>query len=416
MRVHVVDPSAYTPPYDHALCRALGEAGAEVELFTSRFAYGAVAPAEGYARHEFFYRLAHRAAAVGPRSRARLALKAAEHVPDMLRYRHAALAADIVHFQWLTVQPLDVHLLPRPRVPGGTLDGAERAGRAGGRPKLVLTAHDVLPREPRPGQLAAQRRLYERMDAVIVHSEHGRRRLVEEVGLAGERVHVIPHGVLRPWETPAEGVPSGISGSPGDRGALPPELGEAEGPVVLFFGLLRPYKGIDVLLEAWRATASGEHRSGMQGAELWIVGMPRMELGPLRAAALAAERAGAGRVRLLPRFVSGAETGALMRRASLVALPYREIDQSGVLFTALGAGRPLLLSDAGGFPEVAATGAARMVPVGDAGALAAALAELLGDDAALGEMAARATAAAAGTYSWEASARAHLELYGRLLV
>ncbi len=144
--------------------------------------------------------------------------------------------------------------------------------------------------------------------------------------------------------------------------------------------------------------------------------MPRMELGPLHAAALAAERAGAGRVRLLPRFVSDAETGALMRRASLVALPYREIDQSGVLFTALGAGRPLLLSDAGGFPEVAATGAARMVPVGDAGALAAALAELLGDDAALGEMAARAATAAAGTYSWEASARAHLELYGRLLV
>ena len=404
MRVHVVDPSAYTPPYDDALCRALGEAGAEVELFTSRFAYGAVAPAKGYVRRELFYRLAHRGAAAGPRSRSRLALKAAEHVPDMLRYRRAARAADIAHFQWLTVQPLDVHLLPR-RGPVA----------AGGRPKLVLTAHDVLPREPRPGQLGAQRRLYERVDAVVVHTAHGRRRLVEELELASERIHVIPHGVLRPWEALDGDVPSGASGSPGERGALPPELGAAGGPVVLCFGLLRPYKGIDVLLEAWRATASGQHRSEMAGAELWIVGMPRMELGSLQAVARAAERAGAGRVRLLPRFVSDAETGALMRRASLVALPYREIDQSGVLFTALGAGRPLLLSDAGGFPEVAATGAARTVPAGDADALAAALAELLGDDGALGEMAAHAAAAAAGTYSWEASARAHLELYGRLL-
>ena len=39
---------------------------------------------------------------------------------------------------------------------------------------LVLTAHDILPREPRPGQRAAQRRLYEHFDAVVVHSEHGR--------------------------------------------------------------------------------------------------------------------------------------------------------------------------------------------------------------------------------------------------
>ncbi len=387
MRVHVVDPSAYTPPYDHALCRALGRAGAEVELFTSRFAYDAVASAEGYARRELFYRLAHRAAASGPRSRARLALKAAEHVPDMLRYRRRAGGADISHFQWLTVQPLDVHLLP----------GGRR------RPRLVLTAHDVLPREPRPGQLAAQRRLYERMDAVVVHSEHGRRRLTDELGLAGELVHVIPHGVLRPWD---DADPAG---------ALPADFQDAEGPVVLFFGLLRPYKGLDVLLDAWRRTAAAELRKPMEGAELWIVGMPRMDLAPLREAAHAAERAGAGRVRFLPRFVSDAESGAFMRRASLVVLPYREIDQSGVLFTALGAERPLLLSDAGGFPEVARTGAARTVPVADADALAATLADLLGDPRALETMAAGAREAVAGRYSWEAVAAAHLQLYESLL-
>ena len=58
MRVHVVDPSAYTPPYDHALCSALAAAGAEVELFTSRFAYGAVPSSQGYVKHDFFYRSA----------------------------------------------------------------------------------------------------------------------------------------------------------------------------------------------------------------------------------------------------------------------------------------------------------------------------------------------------------------------
>jgi glycosyltransferase involved in cell wall biosynthesis len=180
VRVHVVDPSAYTPPYDHALCHALAAAGAEVKLYTSRFVYGPVAEPEGYERRETFYRAATRL----ENARARRTAKLAEHVPDMLRYRRAARAAEIVHFQWLTVQHLDRHLLP-----------SGRSARGAHRP-LVLTAHDILPREPGPGQRDAQRRLYERFDAIVVHSKHGRRRLTGELGLDPGRVHVIPHGVF----------------------------------------------------------------------------------------------------------------------------------------------------------------------------------------------------------------------------
>ena len=363
MRVHVVDPSAYTPPYDHALCSALGAAGAQVTLYTSPFAHGEVAPAAGYERRETFYRAATRA----PAGRPRRALKLAEHVPEMLRYRHAASSADVVHFQWLAVQQLDVHLLPTAR-------------------PLVLTAHDVLPREPARGQLAAQRRLYRRMDAVVAHSEHGRRRLTVELGVEPARVHVIPHGVLRPW-----------AGRPAQP--LPAELRDTEAPVVMFFGLLRPYKGLDVLLEAWRE---------VDGAELWIVGAPRMDISALAA--------GAPRgVRWLTRFVSDGELLALMRRASLVVLPYREIEQSGVAFAALGAGAPLLLSDVGGFPEIAATGAARTFAAGDPLALREAIQELLSSPAALVELAARGGIAAGRDYSWARIAEQTLALYRTLM-
>jgi len=369
VRVDVVDPSAYTPPYDHALCAALARAGAEVRLQTSRFGYGPVPAAEGYERVERFYRQTPATGWAGePGSRARFAAKLVQHVPDMLAYRRAAAAADVVHFQWLTVQPVDVHLLPRTR-------------------PVVLTAHDVLPREPRRGQLAAQRRLYRHVDAIVVHSEHGRGRLVDLPGIPPEKVSVIPHGAF----THLRDVP--------DERGLPAELAAVDTPVVLFFGLLRPYKGLDVLLDAWRA-------AGLD-AELWIVGMPRMDIAALRAAAPPS-------VRWVSRFVADSEVAAYFRRADLVVLPYREIDQSGVLFTALAFGAPLVLSDVGGFAEIAADGAATLVAPGDADALAGELRRLLGNDGARARLAAGARAAAAGTYSWDAIAAQHLALYGAL--
>jgi glycosyltransferase involved in cell wall biosynthesis len=370
VRVHIVDPSAFTPPYDHALSAALAAAGAEVELYTSRFAYGAVPPPQGYLRRESFYPIAARVRD----ARLRRAVKLAEHVPDMLAYRRAARSADVVHVQWLPVQHLDGHLLPA------------RLGSPRGRP-LVVTAHDVLPREPRVGQRDAQRRLYDRFDAVIVHSEHGRARLTGELGLEANRVHVIPHGAfahLLPQDPAAPRAPLPF---------------DAEKPVVLCFGLIRPYKGIDLLLEAWR---------GLDAAELWIVGMPRMDIAALAAGAPPG-------VRLLPRYVDDSELAAIFARADLVVLPYREIDQSGVLATALAFGRPMLLSDVGGFPEVAATGAARTFRAGDVRALRYALMTLLEDPAALAAMAEASRAAAAGPYSWRTVAERTLTLYDELI-
>ena len=74
-----------------------------------------------------------------------------------------------------------------------------------------------------------------------------------------------------------------------------------------------------------------------------------------------------------------------------------------------------MLSAVGGFPEVAATGAARLVPPGDTAALAAALAELVGDEAARAELAAAAARAAAGPFSWDETARLTLDLYRELI-
>jgi glycosyltransferase involved in cell wall biosynthesis len=380
VRVDVVDPSAYTPPYDHALCAALGSQGAEVRLMTSRFAYGEL-PAPGhYARREVFYR-----SAMGrPGSRLRLTTKLLAHGPDMARYRRMARWAEVVHFQWFPVGWLDRLLLPR-------------------RP-IVVTAHDLLPREPRPGQVSAQRRLYDAVDAVVVHSQFGRAQLVDQLGIPADRVTVIHHGAFDHLAALAPGrLPPELLDQAGDSPASKQD--DPQAPVVLFFGLLRPYKGLDVLLAAWPELSSAMFDGPTP--QLWIVGHPRMPLEQLRSSAPPG-------VRFVPRFVSEAELAACFDRASLVVLPYlstERFDFSGVLATALAFGKPAVLSDLGGFPEVAASGSARLVPPGDPEALAEALSEVLRDPAEHARLAAGARAAAVGPYSWRESAARTLALY-----
>lgn len=354
MKVELIDPSADVLPYDHALASALAREGAEVELVTSRFVHGPAPEPAGYEVIESFYRAATAAGARRPRLRR--ALKAVEHVPDSLRLRRRGGHVQISHWQWMWLEALSLRLLPP------------------GRPQ-VLTLHNVI-RRGRPA-----RALTDRMDAVIVHTRQG----AELLG-GGPRVRVIPHGAFSHLAEQAHEAP------------LPPELAAVEGPVVLCFGVVRPYKGVEDLIEAFRS---------VRDAELWIVGRPlgvRLDT-PLPPG-----------VRLVPRYVPDVEIPAFFRRADLLVLPHRAVDFSGVLAAGLAFGKPMVLTDVGGFRElVEEHGAGRLVPPGDLDALAAAVGELLADPAAREDLARRARAAAAGPYSWESVARRTIAVYEEVL-
>jgi glycosyltransferase involved in cell wall biosynthesis len=159
-----------------------------------------------------------------------------------------------------------------------------------------------------------------------------------------------------------------------------PERGD-DGRTVLALGLVRPYKQLDHAREAARAA----------GAELRVAGDANA-------------------------FLSEAEIDSALAEATVAVFPYRaELDQSGALLRALGAGLPAVVYDVGGLAEpVSAFGAGRVVAPDDVEGLAAALRELLDDEEALA--AARAGALRArDELTWEASARAHLELYRELV-
>jgi glycosyltransferase involved in cell wall biosynthesis len=369
MRVQLVDPSGDVTPYDHSLSAALARRGVQVELVTSRFLYGPIPGGRDYELREDFYRRATRRGLEARRSRR--ALKLLEHVPDMLRYRRRAYGADVRHYQWLPIEALDAFLLPpqRPR---------------------VMTMHNVLRRGEARRALAVTRRIADRMDAVVVHTRDAAERL-ERLGVEDGKVRVIPHGAFDRLTTQEHEDP------------LPAELAAVEGPVILYFGMVRPYKGVDVLLEAFRQ---------VEGAELWVVGRP---LGGSMAPFHELARQAPGTVRFLTRYVTEPEIPALFRRADLVALPHRAVDQSGVLYIGLAFGKPMVISSVGGFAEVAEDhGAARPVPPEDPDALAGAIQELLADPAARSALGQRAAAAAAGPYSWDSIAARTLALYEEL--
>ncbi|MDQ2623134.1 MAG: glycosyltransferase family 4 protein [Actinomycetota bacterium] len=388
MRVKLIDPSAFTPPYDRALAAALAAAGVDVELITSEFLYGLVPPSEGYGVSlDFYRRTSRKAAGRAGRANVRRARKVLEHIPDMVRLRHRLDREPdgpdplVTHYQWLTLPYLDRHLL------------------SGRRPR-VMTAHYILPLTPSNRDRTRTRRVFDSMDAVIAHSRGGAERLVEEVGLPADRVRVIPHGTFDYLTRQPEEM------------MLPPELGgqrgdRPRGPVILFFGLMRPYKGIDTLLDACAALDP----TAELPPELWIVGNPRMDLTELR------ERAGnlGIDVRWVTRFIEDAEIPEIMRHADLLVLPYHDGEQSGVLYTGIAFGKAMIVSEVGGIGEVAREhGLARVVAPGDADDLAAALTDLTADGAAREELAARSAAAAAGPFSWSVIAGQTLDLYREL--
>ena len=350
MRIVIADPPAYTPPYDRSLATALAQAGADVELVTSRFRFGSVAPAAGYTAREWFYPISSRMGS----SRLRLAIKALEHPFGMARL--AALKPDVMHVQWLGAVEADRWLF-RPRGP------------------VVFTAHDIVPRRT-ASKTALWKAVFERFARIVVHSHRGRDALAG-FGVPEEKLRLIPHPAFRSDVARAD-----------------------DGRTALALGLIRPYKGTEDAVEAVL---------GVEGARLLVVGDPRV---PLEGLQQTAGDTAEWRLGYLP----DAELRRALSEATVALFPYRaEIDVSGALLQVLGAGVPAIVYDIGGLGEVVGRfEAGAVVPAGDVDAMADALRRLLGDSDALAA-ARKGAERVRSELTWEASAAAHLDLYGELV-
>lgn len=272
-----------------------------------------------------------------PTSRWRLWGRRAGEVPRAAAAVVRAVVAtrpDVVHVHTELVPRLDAPIL----------------GALSRRVPVVVSAHDPVPHEGGLGRTRRDIRLWRSVDAVIVHGDEPRR--LVETHAAGATVRVVP-------------VDLRLGGRPLGRAEARQRLSLADAPTALLLGLLRSYKGLDLLAEAWPAVVA--ERSD---ARLLVVG------------AAYGHQPALDRLRELPGvevregFVPEDDIDAWAAAADILVLPYRHGAHSGVLHRGLAAGTPVLaspsLSD-----EVERTGAGRTIPLVP-GLWATALAEALG--------------------------------------
>ena len=262
--------------------------------------------------------------------------------------------------------------------------------------RIVLTVHDLLPHDSHDQHRAVFEKLYHFVDHLICHSASIQARLVSEFHLDPALISVIPHGPFF-YDLPVQ-----ESGPILKKFGVPPAAF-----LVLWQGLVFPYKGVDLLLDAWQAVEQTDETAYLVVAG---TGDPHLLLAlRQQAAALNLKR-----VHLYQHFITTPELVALYRAAEIIVYPYRAITTSGALATGLAFGKTILATDLPVFQEQLIDGEnASLVPA-EQHRLSAALLRLLSDQTLRNSFSEKISALHFGDSAWQDIARQTLSVYSTL--
>ena len=381
--VVVVDAPCFTLSYDFSLCEALVKNQCKVTLARSAYSYATWCASGSFELWEGFYPIAGKLSKISLPASCKRLLKTAEHVFDMRRFvaRMCDLKPDVIHFQWLPVPALDkIYLRQLQRIA-----------------PLVLTAHNTTLYHGASSTLQGLgfRSIFQYFDAIIAHTEYSKNRIRAKGWISPEAVAVIPHGVLDYYR------------SLGDTAADDSGPGT---PTIVFFGNIKPYKGLDVLLRAFHALPLATRKS----CRLVIAGRPHCDMRDLQK--LSQDLGIDSQVTWKLGFMEEPEVADLFRSATVVALPYREIDQSGVLMTAIAFETPIVASRLEGFQETIKDGVhGYLVPPGEVSSLATALDRVLTSPEQAGRMRQALRVLRSGKLSWDNCAKETMKVYARII-
>jgi glycosyltransferase involved in cell wall biosynthesis len=375
----MIDPINYTglAYSDAGLCTALQAQGIETTL----------AGSEGWLLPQWptpFKRIDIFRGTHGSRS---VAAKGTAYLRSLVRLLTQIRRAmpDVVHWQFFELPPADylaVRILRRWGIP------------------QVYTAHEVLPWDDRSYNRLVFRRMFKSVDGIIAHNRREALRLVEEFGVARQRVNVIVLGNYDLFTTPDRPQPLARR-----------QLGlPLDAPIALFFGSIRASKGLEVLLAAWARVVEQ-----LPNALLAVVGKPYKRLDTSHY--LSAIRELGIQERVVVRFeqVDPDTTNNYYRAADVVVLPYHDIATSGVLRYAYSSARAVVATAVGEHTDWVIPGeTGSLVPPRNPEAIAGAVISLLGDRPRAEQIGRSAMAYGRANFDWNTSAVRTVAFYARV--
>lgn len=217
--------------------------------------------------------------------------------------------------------------------------------------KLIYTAHNVLPHEKTRRDKYLQYLVYRGADAIIVHSSFIKEKLLKSFDVDRNKIYVIPHGNFDIY------IPEKrISKKEARR-----RLGiSSEDKVLLFFGFIREYKGLDLLIESFRILKDCD-----SSLKLLIAGNPVDETLKVKYLKQIERIAAGERIITHFGFVPSDKIQEYFESSDVVVLPYRNIDHSGIVHLAYSFCRPVIASAVGDFPETIENGKSGYVVAGN---------------------------------------------------
>jgi len=259
---------------------------------------------------------------------------------------------------------------------------------------VVLTVHDVKPHYERfVSRASFIKRSLQIPHRLIVHYGDGKRQLIDHWGICADRIDVIPHGIMRLQNPPNLIDARKNLNLPSDR------------QIILFFGGIRPNKGLDVLLKALEIVKARNQQilliiaGGLLGRfnfESYSDIIKKADLSEY--------------VQIFIQFIPEEEVDYFFAASDLVVLPYLKFEaQSGVLLRAYAHRKPVVASNVGAIGElVSSDEVGLVVEPGDAEPLSEAIISILGS---LDKFQSRYSPELESKYSWEHIAELTMHSY-----
>jgi glycosyltransferase involved in cell wall biosynthesis len=383
----VIDACQFSANYNYCLLDALAKKGEKIVYATTKFAYGHIPnPPDVTVFRCFFFlaRLAGRVTSSGP---VRRFLRAIEYPLNLIFLLAYVLInrIKVVHFIWIVSPRLDYRLVRL----------LQLAGR-----RVIYTAHNPFPHEPKAGNIQKYCRIYRKVNHIITLTQYTRNEITAHCGIPSEKISVLPHGDYE-----------ALFSRYGRNNNLAKEVRQKVGnrKIIAFLGHIRPYKGLEVFVEAFGQIKKRMPESFFLVAGSVLVGNQKEWEEKLD------NSCNPNDLWLDLRFMPVEDIKAYLSLIDVLVQPYVSASQSGNTVMAYAAGVPVISTNVGGLSEMTEDGkTGYVIAPGDAMAIADAVSKCFEGDN-YEKMSQNARWAAIEQFNWEKIAEQTAVVYQRVM-